>query len=107
VTFPLSILDLIPLPNDGGGVQAVQNTLELAHLAEALGYHRYWLAEHHNFAGLAAVAPEVLIGVIARETRRIRVGSGGILLPNNRQNCQYLPTSARYAQDSHHSIRYF
>lgn len=82
MTFPLSILDLIPIPNGGGGVQAVQNTLELAHLAEALGYHRYWLAEHHNFVGLAAVAPEVLIGVIARETRRIRVGSGGILLPN-------------------------
>lgn len=82
MTLPLSILDLIPIPNGGGGLQAVQNTLELAHLAEALGYHRYWLAEHHNFVGLAAVAPEVLIGVIARETKRIRVGSGGILLPN-------------------------
>lgn len=82
MTFPLSILDLIPIPNGGGGIQAVQNTLDLAQLAEALGYHRYWLAEHHNFVGLAAVAPEVLIGVIVRETKRIRVGSGGILLPN-------------------------
>ncbi|MBX3014773.1 MAG: LLM class flavin-dependent oxidoreductase [Caldilineaceae bacterium] len=82
MTFPLSILDLIPIPYGGGGIQAVQNTLELAQLAEELGYHRYWLAEHHNFVGLAAVAPEVLIGVIARATKRIRVGSGGILLPN-------------------------
>ena len=82
MTFPISILDLIPIPNGGGGIEAVHNTLELAQLAEALGYHRYWLAEHHNFVGLAAVSPEVLIGVIARETKRIRVGSGGILLPN-------------------------
>lgn len=82
MTFPISILDLIPIPNGGGGIAAVHNTLELAQLAEALGYYRYWLAEHHNFVGLAAVSPEVLIGVIARETKRIRVGSGGILLPN-------------------------
>ena len=82
MTLPLSILDLIPIPNGGGGIEAVQNTLALAQLGEALGYQRYWLAEHHNFVGLAAVAPEVLIGVIARETQRIRVGSGGILLPN-------------------------
>ncbi|MFN8495595.1 MAG: LLM class flavin-dependent oxidoreductase [Caldilineaceae bacterium] len=82
MTFPISILDLIPIPNGGGGIEAVHNTLELAQLAERLGYYRYWLAEHHNFVGLAAVAPEVLIGVIARETQRIRVGSGGILLPN-------------------------
>jgi luciferase family oxidoreductase group 1 len=82
VTFPLSILDLMPIPNGGDGRQAIHNTLELAQLAEELGYERYWLAEHHNFVGLAAVAPEVLIGVIARATERIRVGSGGILLPN-------------------------
>ncbi len=82
MSFPLSILDLMPVPTGGDGAQAVHNTLELARLAEELGYQRYWLAEHHNFVGLAAVAPEVLIGVIARETRRIRVGSGGILLPN-------------------------
>lgn len=82
MAFPLSVLDLTPIPYDGDGAQAVHNTLELAKLADRLGYHRYWLAEHHNFPGLAAVAPEVLIGVIARETSRIRVGSGGILLPN-------------------------
>ncbi len=80
--IPLSILDLMPLPAHGGGEQAIRNTLELAQLADELGYERYWLAEHHNFPGLAAVAPEVLIGVIAQLTRRIRVGSGGVLLPN-------------------------
>lgn len=82
MALPLSILDLIPIPIGGDGAQAIHNTLDLAQLAETLGYKRYWLAEHHNFIGLAAVAPEVLIGVIARETQRIRVGSGGILLPN-------------------------
>jgi luciferase family oxidoreductase group 1 len=82
VTLPLSILDLMPIPNGGDGAQAIHNTLELARLSEELGYTRYWLAEHHNFPGLAAVAPEVLIGVIARETSRIRVGAGGVLLPN-------------------------
>src|SRR3982751_2249152 len=82
--FPFSILDLMPIPNGGDGAQAIHNTLDLAHLADELGYTRYWLAEHHNFPGLAAVAPEVLIGAIARETRRIRVGSGGILPPNPR-----------------------
>lgn len=82
MAFPLSVLDLMPIPYNGDGRQAIHNTLELAQLAERRGYQRYWLAEHHNFVGLAAVAPEVLIGVIARETQRIRVGSGGILLPN-------------------------
>jgi luciferase family oxidoreductase group 1 len=82
MTFSLSILDLMPIPTGGDGQQAIHNTLELAKLADELGYTRYWLAEHHNFPGLAAVAPEVLIGAIARETRHIRVGSGGILLPN-------------------------
>lgn len=82
MAFPLSILDLIPIPTGGDGIQAIHNTLALAQLAETLGYQRYWLAEHHNFVGLAAVAPEVLIGVIAHQTKRIRVGSGGILLPN-------------------------
>lgn len=82
MSVPLSILDLMPVPHDGDGARAIHNALELAHLADDLGYHRYWLAEHHNFVGLASVAPEVLIGVIARETSRIRVGSGGILLPN-------------------------
>jgi luciferase family oxidoreductase group 1 len=82
VSLRYSILDLTPIPTGGDGQQAVHNTLELAKLADELGYYRYWLAEHHNFPGLAAVAPEILIGVIARETKRIRVGSGGILLPN-------------------------
>src|SRR5689334_18846564 len=72
----------MPIPTGCDGIQAVRNTLELAQRADVLGYHRYWLAEHHFMAGLAAVAPEALIGVIAHTTHRIRVGSGGILLPN-------------------------
>jgi luciferase family oxidoreductase group 1 len=82
VTLPLSVLDLSPLPPDGDGSRALQNTLDLAQHAEALGFGRFWLAEHHNMPGLAGVAPEVLIGVIAQRTQRIRVGSGGVLLPN-------------------------
>lgn len=82
MTLPLSVLDLSPLPPDGDGTQALHNTLDLAQLVEELGFGRFWLAEHHNMAGLAGVAPEVLIGVIAQRTRHIRVGSGGVLLPN-------------------------
>lgn len=63
--------------------QALQNTLDLARRAEALGYTRYWLAEHHNMPGIASSAPEILIGQAARETSRMRVGSGGIMLPNH------------------------
>jgi luciferase family oxidoreductase group 1 len=82
VTLPLSVLDVSPLPPDGDGAHALQNTLDLAQHAEELGFERFWVAEHHNMRGLAGVAPEVLIGVIAQRTRRIRVGSGGVLLPN-------------------------
>ncbi len=63
--------------------QALRNTLELARRAEAWGYTRYWLAEHHNMPGIASSAPEILIGQVARETSRMRVGSGGIMLPNH------------------------
>jgi luciferase family oxidoreductase group 1 len=82
MTFSLSVLDLSPLPPDGDGAQALQNSISLAQQAEELGYHRFWLAEHHNMAGLAGVAPEVLIAAIAQRTARIRLGSGGVLLPN-------------------------
>ena len=82
MTLPLSVLDVSPLPHDGDGAKALQNTIGLAQHAEELGYARFWVAEHHNMAGLAGVAPEVLIGVIAQRTGRIRVGSGGVLLPN-------------------------
>lgn len=63
--------------------QALGNTLDLARRADALGYTRYWLAEHHNMPGIASSAPEILIGQVARETSRMRVGSGGIMLPNH------------------------
>ena len=80
--IPLSVLDVSPLPPDGSGTQAIQNTLDLASFVEQLGYKRFWLAEHHNMRGMAGVAPELLIAVIAQRTSRIRVGSGGVLLPN-------------------------
>jgi luciferase family oxidoreductase group 1 len=82
MAIPLSVLDVSPLPNGGTGAQALQNTIDLAVYVEELGYQRFWVAEHHNMRGLAGVAPEVLIGVIAQRTRHIRVGSGGVLLPN-------------------------
>ena len=79
----LSILDLSPIPSGSTASEALQNTLELAQLADRLGYERYWLAEHHNTAAIASVAPEIMIGQVARVTRRIRVGAGGIMLPNH------------------------
>lgn len=82
MTFPLSILDLMPVPSGGDGAQALHNAIDLAQRADRHGYHRYWLAEHHSFMSLASAPPEILIGVIAHVTKRIRVGSGGILLPN-------------------------
>lgn len=82
MSFRLSVLDLSPLPENGDGIEAIQNTLDLAQLSEALGYDRFWVAEHHNFRGLASVAPEILMGAIAQRTNRIRIGSGGVLIPN-------------------------
>jgi luciferase family oxidoreductase group 1 len=77
----LSVLDQTPVPEGVGRPQALQNTLDLARLADRLGYHRYWLAEHHGLA-LAGPAPEVLAGPVAAATERIRVGSGGVMLPH-------------------------
>ncbi|WAL64266.1 LLM class flavin-dependent oxidoreductase [Amycolatopsis cynarae] len=79
----LSVLDLSPIPADGDAGTALRNTLDLARQAERLGYHRYWLAEHHNMPGIASSATAVLIGHVASATERIRVGSGGIMLPNH------------------------
>lgn len=79
----LSVLDLSPITSGSTGRQALQNTLDLARLADRLGYSRYWLAEHHNMPSIASSAPEIMIGQVARETNRIRVGSGGIMLPNH------------------------
>ena len=78
----LSILDQSPISEGSTGVDALRNTLDLAELADELGYHRYWLAEHHGGPMLAGPSPEALIGPIATRTSRIRVGSGGVMLPH-------------------------
>jgi luciferase family oxidoreductase group 1 len=79
----LSVLDLSPVSSGSTGAQALRNTLEVAQLADRLGYERYWLAEHHNLPSVASSAPEVMIGHVASKTSRIRVGAGGIMLPNH------------------------
>ena len=79
----LSVLDLSPIPSGSTAGDALRNTLDLARHAEALGLRRYWLAEHHNAGGLACPAPELMIGQVAATTRSIRVGAGGIMLPNH------------------------
>src|SRR4051794_15109625 len=78
----LSVLDQSPIPEGSTGSQALRNTLDLARHADALGYHRYWVAEHHGGGMLAGPSPEVLIGPIAAATSRLRVGSGGVMLPH-------------------------
>jgi luciferase family oxidoreductase group 1 len=78
----LSVLDQSPVPEGSTGAEALRNTLDLAQLADALGYHRYWVAEHHGTPMLAGASPEALIGPIATSTKRIRVGSGGVMLPH-------------------------
>ncbi len=80
---PLSVLDLSPVSTDTPGSVALRNSLDLARLADALGYKRYWLAEHHNLASIASSAPEIMIGQVAAATKHIRVGSGGVMLPNH------------------------
>jgi luciferase family oxidoreductase group 1 len=81
--FGLSVLDVSPVSSGSNGAQALRNTLELARLADRLGYERYWLAEHHNLPIIASSAPEIMIGHVANITERIRVGAGGIMLPNH------------------------
>jgi luciferase family oxidoreductase group 1 len=78
----LSVLDQSPIAEGQTAADALANTIDLARTCDALGYHRYWLAEHHASPGLAGAAPEVLIGPVALATMRIRVGSGGIMLPH-------------------------
>jgi luciferase family oxidoreductase group 1 len=78
----LSILDQSPVAEGMTGAQALRNTIDLARLADALGYHRYWVAEHHGGPSLAGPSPEALIGPIASATEHIRVGSGGVMLPH-------------------------
>jgi luciferase family oxidoreductase group 1 len=81
--IPFSVLDLAPVPNGTTVRQALANTLDLARRAEVWGYKRYWLAEHHNMEGIASAATAVVIGAVASVTRSIRVGAGGIMLPNH------------------------
>ena len=83
MSIPFSILDLSPIVEGGDAAQALRNTLDLAQHAERWGYHRFWVAEHHNMDAVASSATAVLIGYIAAGTARIRVGSGGVMLPNH------------------------
>jgi luciferase family oxidoreductase group 1 len=80
---PLSILDLSPIATGSTGAQALRNSLDLARLADRLGYTRYWVAEHHNLPAIASSAPDIMIGQIAAITTHMRVGSGGVMLPNH------------------------
>jgi luciferase family oxidoreductase group 1 len=82
VRVRLGILDQSPIAEGASGADALRNTLDLARLAESLGYHRYWVSEHHGTPMLAGAAPEILIAAIAGATERIRVGSGGVMLPH-------------------------
>jgi luciferase family oxidoreductase group 1 len=79
----LSVLDLSPIPSGSTAGDALRNTIDLARHAETLGMRRYWLAEHHNAGSIACPAPEIMIGQVAAVTRAIRVGAGGIMLPNH------------------------
>ena len=81
--LPLSVLDLSPVTTATPGAQALRNSLDLARHADQLGYTRYWVAEHHNLANIASSAPDIMIGQIAAITSRMRVGSGGVMLPNH------------------------
>ena len=83
VMVPLSVLDLSPIVEGSDAARSLRNTLDLARHAERLGYRRYWLAEHHNMPGVASAATSVVIGYVAGGTSTIRVGAGGIMLPNH------------------------
>ena len=82
-SIPFSILDLAPIVEGGDAAQSYRNTLDLAQCAERWGFRRYWLAEHHNMPGIASAATAVLIAYVAQGTSSIRVGAGGIMLPNH------------------------
>src|SRR5574339_138324 len=81
--IPLSVLDLAPIVQGSNAATALSNSLDLAQHAERWGYRRYWLAEHHGMPGIASAATAVLIAHVAAGTRTIRVGAGGIMLPNH------------------------
>jgi luciferase family oxidoreductase group 1 len=81
--FPLSVLDLVPVKIEKTPADALKESLELAQHADNLGYRRYWVAEHHNMTGIASAATSVVIGYLAAGTKNIRVGAGGVMLPNH------------------------
>ena len=81
--IPLSVLDLAPVPEGSTPGQALYNSRDLAQHAEALGYHRYWMAEHHNMPGIASAATAVALAHVAAGTSTIRIGAGGVMLPNH------------------------
>lgn len=83
MTLPLSVLDLAPVPSGGSAAESVRRCVELAQLAERLGHVRCWYAEHHGMPSVASSAPEVLIAHVAAHTRTLRVGAGGVMLPNH------------------------
>src|SRR6266853_303992 len=80
---PLSVLDLSPITEGGDAGQSLRNSLDLARHVEALGYRRYWMAEHHNLPGIASAATAVALAHVAAGTSHIRIGAGGIMLPNH------------------------
>src|SRR5947208_1817699 len=79
----LSVLDLSPVAAGSSGAVSLHNSIDLARLADRLGFTRYWVAEHHNLPAIASSAPDIMIGQIAAATTRMRVGSGGVMLPNH------------------------
>src|SRR5882672_8242500 len=81
--IPFSVLDLSPITLGGDAGRSLRNSLDLAQHAEAWGYRRFWLAEHHNMPGVASAATAVVVGHVAAGTKTIRVGSGGVMLPNH------------------------
>jgi luciferase family oxidoreductase group 1 len=83
MNVPLAILDLAPIPDGSSASDALANSLDLARHAESWGYGRYWMAEHHNFIGIASAATSVCLAHVAAGTKTIRVGAGGIMLPNH------------------------
>src|SRR4051812_7678500 len=81
--IPFSVLDLSPIAEGGSAAQSFRNTLDLAQHAERWGYRRYWVAEHHSMPGIASAATSIVIAHVAGGTSTIRVGAGGIMLPNH------------------------
>jgi luciferase family oxidoreductase group 1 len=81
--IPLSVLDLAPIAEGGSAAQAFANSLDLAQHAERWGFRRFWLAEHHSMPGVASAATSIVIAHVAAGTKTIRVGAGGIMLPNH------------------------